>query len=108
MSLAVIEAGLSTVAEIVANIDKIKEFAADAVTLVETVPNATGAAKLAAVQSAVKAFIAALTTLANVAVDAYNTIKDQITAFVNGIVALWRSIGVFSTSTPAAATPAAV
>lgn len=101
MDLATVTAEVTTVTSLLTNLDKIKEFAEDAISLAETMA-ATGAQKLAAVLAATQAFVASLTTLADVAAQAWAAIKSEITAFVNGVVALWNSLSWGSSATPAA------
>lgn len=98
MNLTTIAAAISTVEGVVENLDRIKRFVSDAVSLAQTT-GAPGATKLAGVLAATKAFVASLTTTAELAESAWTTIKAELTAYVNGVVQLWHSLGVFS-STP--------
>lgn len=104
MNLTTIATAVSTVAGILSNFGKIKEFVTDAVKLAESVA-ADGPVKLTAVLAATKAFVSSMVAEEDVLEQAWAAIKDEVTAFVNGTVALWKSLGVFATSP--AATPAA-
>lgn len=101
-----ITTALSTVADVLANVDKIKAFVQTAVQLAQQAYVA-GSQKLAAVLAAAQAFVQSLVSVAQVAADAWAQIKDEIAAFVNGIVALWNSLNVFGFGQPATQVAAA-
>ncbi|MGI4982012.1 MAG: hypothetical protein ACRYGL_01520 [Janthinobacterium lividum] len=102
MNLITIPAAISTVEDVVENLDRIKQFVSEAVSLAQTT-GASGADKLAGVLAAAKAFVASLTTTASLAESAWATIRAEITAYVNGVVQLWHSLGVFTRAPGAAA-----
>ncbi|MCY0389727.1 hypothetical protein OVY01_21525 [Robbsia sp. Bb-Pol-6] len=107
MNLTTISAAISKIEGVVENLDKIKQFVSEAVSLAQTT-EASGATKLAGVLAAAKTFVASLTTTAELAESAWTAIHAEITAYINGVVQLWHSLGVFTSAPEGAAAAAAV